>query len=233
MKNLIYLLIICCVTTACSDDADDAVFNALSAADYITPANNGVCEGTVTPDQSGIEVLLSWNEFSTNPSGITYSIILTNLTTSTTETVVIENGGTSTSVVLEPNTAYEWAVTASDSSGQSVTGATGQFHTPYEATTNYAPFPATLNTPASQAIVAAGNVVFDWSGNDPDTGETATLTYDLYLGTTNPPVLHTAAIAATMNSTVNLTAGTYYWYVKSKDVNGNASYSSTRTLIVQ
>ena len=232
MKNLIYLFIVLCITCSCSDDSDDVVFNALTAADYISPANNAVCEGTLTVDQSGIEVLLSWNEFSENPTGITYSIVLTNLTAGTSETIMIENGVTSTSIVLEPNTAYEWVVTASDSSGQSVTGATGQFHTPYEATTNYAPFPATLNVPTSQAILAAGNVVFDWSGNDPDTGETATLTYDLYLGAANPPVLHTAAIA-TVNSTVNLTAGTYYWFVKSKDVNGNASYSSTRTLIVQ
>ena len=74
--------------------------------------------------------------------------------------------------------------------------------------------------------------MFDWSGNDPDTGETATLTYDLYLGITNPPVLHTTAIT-TMNSTVSLSVGTYYWSVKSNDVNGNASYSSTRNVIVQ
>jgi|GEM_PF-2853837 len=232
MKNLIYLFIVLCITSSCSSDSDDVVFNALTAADYITPANNGVCEGTLTANQSGIEVILSWNEFSANPTGITYTIVLTNLTTSTSQTVVIENGVTSTSVVLEPNTAYEWIVTASDSSGQSVTGATGQFHTPYEASTNYAPFPATLNTPASQATVAVGNVVFDWTGNDADTGETATLTYDLYLSTTNPPALHTAGIATT-NSTVSLTTGTYYWFVKSKDVSGNASYSSTRSFTVQ
>ena len=232
MKNLLYILIICCVTSSCSSDSDDVVFNALNVSDYISPANNSVCEGTITAGQSGIEVLLSWNEFSNNPTGITYTILLTNLTTNTSQNVVIENGVTSTTIVLEPNTAYEWIVTATDTSGQSVTGATGQFHTPYEASTNYTPFPATLNTPASQATVATGNVVFDWSGNDPDTGETATLTYDLYLGTTNPPVLHTTAITA-MNSTVSLSTGTYYWSVKSKDVNGNASYSSTRTVIVQ
>jgi len=232
MKNLIYLFIVLCITCSCSDDSDDVVFNALTAADYITPANNAVCEGTVTADQSGVEVILSWNEFSTNPTGITYTIELTNLTTSTSQTIVIENGVTSTSVVLEPNTAYEWVVTASDTTGQSVTGATGQFHTPYEAATNYTPFPASLNAPVSQATVAAGNVMFNWTGNDADTGETATLTYDLYLSTANPPALHTADIATT-NSTVGLTAGTYYWFVKSKDVNGNASYSSTRTLMVQ
>jgi len=232
MKNLIYLFIVLCITCSCSDDSDDVVFNAITVADYITPANNGVCEGVMTANQTGIEVLFSWNGFSTNPTGITYTIVLTNLTTSTSQTVVIENGVTSTSVVLEPNTAYEWTVTASDTTGQSITGATGQFHTPYEASTNYTPFPATLNAPVAQATVSAGNVVFDWSGNDPDVGETVTLTYDLYLSTANPPVLHTAAII-TMSSTVSLPAGTYYWFVKSKDVNGNASYSTTRTLIVQ
>jgi len=232
MKYLIYLLIICCITSSCSNDTDNVVFNPLTAADYISPANNAVCEGTLTANQSGIEVILSWNEFSTNPTGITYTIALTNLTTSVSQTVVIENGITSTSVVLEPNTAYDWTVTASDTNGQSVTGATEQFHTPYEAITNYAPFPATLNTPVSQATVAAGSIVFDWTGNDADTGETATLTYDLCLGVTNPPILHTADIT-TMNSTVSLSAGTYYWYVKSKDVNGNASYSSTRSITIQ
>jgi len=232
MKNLIYLLLIVCIASACSDDSDDVVVNVLTAADYISPVNNSVCEGAITADQSGIEVLLSWNEFSTNPTGITYTIILTNLTTSSSQTLVIENGVTSTTIILEPNTAYEWVVTATNTTGQTATGVTGQFQTPYEASTNYTPFPATLNTPAAQATVSVGNVVFDWSGNDPDAGETATLTYDLYLGATNPPVLHTSAIV-TMNSTVSLSVGTYYWFVKSKDVNGNASYSSTRTVTVQ
>ncbi|PHS09443.1 MAG: hypothetical protein COA88_04475 [Kordia sp.] len=232
MKKIIYLFGIVLISFSCSTDSDDVTYNPLFVAESFSPLNNSVCEGTITVYQNGIEVLFSWGEFSSNPLGITYTLTLTDLGTNTIQTIVVENGVTSTLVVLEPNTAYEWTVTATNAAGDSIIGATGQFHTPYEASTNYTPFPATLNTPVFQATVAAGNVVFDWSGNDPDTGETATLTYDLYLGTTNPPVLHTATIA-TMNSTVSLPAGTYYWFIKSKDVNGNASYSSTRTFTVQ
>lgn len=232
MKKLIYLFVILTTAYSCSTDTDDVTYNPLVIANYISPINNGVCEGTLTANENGIEVLFSWEDFSTNPIGLTYTLTLTNLTTTNVQTVVIDAGVTNTTIVLEPNTTYEWTVTATNTTGESVTGAVGQFHTPYEASTNYAPFPATLNVPASQATVVAGNVVFDWTGNDPDTGETTTLTYDLYLSATNPPALHTADIATT-NSTVSLTAGIYYWFVKSKDLNGNASYSSTRTLIVQ
>lgn len=197
MKKILYIASLLLITWACSNDADDETFNPVTVADYITPVNNAVCEGTATVNEGEIEVLFSWEAFAENPLGITYTINLTNLTTNATQVITIENGETNATIVLEPNTAYEWTVTATNDSGESVTGATGQFHTPYEATTNYAPFPANLLLPSSGDTVPAGDVAFSWEGNDPDTGETANLVYDLYVSTTNPPTISNTNITVT------------------------------------
>ena len=233
MKKILYIFSLVLFVFSCTDDADDVVFTNLIIGDYITPANNSICEGVFSVDQNSVDVILSWNVFSNNnPTDITYTVVLTNLDLDTSETIILNNGVANTTVTLEVNTVYEWTVTATNTAGDSVTGATGQFHTPYEALTNYAPFPATLNAPQNDVVLTAGTIDFMWTGNDPDTGETTTLVYDLYLGTVNPPTQHTAGIT-NQNVSVALTAGTYYWSVKSIDVNGNASYSTVKSFIVQ
>jgi hypothetical protein len=230
MKNLLYLLLVLFITSSCGEDLDDLL--PLNAADYITPINNSVCEGLTTDGQPGVEVVFSWNDFSTSPSGITYTIQIVNINTSLIQSIVVENAITTTTVVLEPNTAYQWSVTATNTSGQTITGVIEQFQTPYEAFTNYTPFPAILNEPLYNDFVLEGDVMFDWSGNDPDEGETSSLVYDLFLSTTNTQELFVEGLTNT-NIILNLGTGTYTWSIRSIDVNGNTSYSSIKTFIVQ
>ena len=232
MKKVIYLFIIIFITTSCTEDADDVVVDFLEPSSYITPQNDSVCQGLLIQGVSGIEVFFSWENFNTNQVGISYEIVLTNLVTNNTQTITALGGNTFVSTVLDFNTTYEWFVTATSESGLTAIGDTYQFKTPYEAVVNSAPFPAVLNMPASQEVVPVGNVTFNWTGSDPDIGETDTLTYNLYLSTANPPSIHTTDINL-MSTTVNLSQGNYYWYVKSIDVIGNASYSSIRNFTVQ
>jgi hypothetical protein len=93
---------------------------------------------------------------------------------------------------------------------------------------NYAPFPADLKTPTSGSTVARtdGKVTFTWDGSDPDSGDT--LTYTLYVDTTDgkqtPPTAQTGVSVLTLDVALDA-ASTYYWRVKSSD-GTNSSYST-------
>ena len=229
IKNLIVALGVMVTIIGCSNDnSSDEI--ALVAADYLTPANNSICEGTVLPNDEGIEVFFSWNPFTSDAgASINYTINLTDMGTNEVQTIQVINGTTNATVTLKPNTVYNWEVTATNAQGTTVTGATGQFQTPHEAVSNYAPFPANLLQPQNEGTVSAtaSTMAFDWEGNDPDAGESVSLKYELYLGTTtNPTVVANNLTSSEATVNYSLTGGTtYYWKVKSVDVNGNASYS--------
>ena len=97
---------------------------------------------------------------------------------------------------------------------------------------NYAPYPATLKTPANSSTVsrdANGKISFTWEGNDPDVGDT--LIYTLYVdkidGKQTPNSDHTDLTTNELDVVLD-GATTYYWRVKTSDGKNN-SYSIVRT----
>lgn len=121
-------------------------------------------------------------------------------------------------VVLQTGTAYYWNVVALDGEDESEPSLTYAFYTEGDGISNYAPFAATINAPASEAIVNAGTTTLDWTGSDVDTNDT--LTYDVYFGDTATPVLLQTDHATSTFDVTTVAATTYYWRVDTKDNNG-------------
>ena len=70
----------------------------------------------------------------------------------------------------------------------------------------------------------SGSIKFEWSGSDADSGDT--LTYDIYVDTSNPPTNRIKAnhTSSSINHPIN-NAGTYYWKIITKDNSGSNSDS--------
>ncbi|MBF0431720.1 MAG: hypothetical protein HQK83_10605 [Fibrobacteria bacterium] len=117
---------------------------------------------------------------------------------------------------LSEDLVYYWKVVASD--GQANTsGDVWTFTTKKAASNNNPPIVPHSPLPEDSARDRRISLSLSWSGGDPDQGDE--LTYDVYLGTGNPP--ETRVEAGLENATYdlsNLEAGRrYYWYVKSSD----------------
>ncbi len=233
-KNLTLFSIIALASCSSSDDPAPAApeNNIPTASSYIAPTNNAVCTGDEI-SATEINVDFQWNNFQdVEDDNLDYAFTLRNLTTNAV--VATENlTATNTNVSLEKGTSYAWSVEATDSEGASVTGAIWQFQTPFNAITNYLPFPATLMSPDNGATVTTTDVVLTWQGNDPDEGETALLEYTVYVDTVNPPAQEVASLITAETHTETLTAGVYYWKITSKDPAGNISNSEIRQFIIE
>ncbi|NQY05486.1 MAG: hypothetical protein HRT68_04585 [Flavobacteriaceae bacterium] len=201
------------------------------ASSYTSPNNNETCTGTETSPTT-IQVSFSWTAFQdAEDSTLDYTLTITNQSTNAVAET-IQTTSTSGTANLEKGVTYSWTVRATDSEGLSATGSVWQFQTPFDATSNYAPFPATMISPTNGEVLTSNNVTLSWQGNDPDVGETALLVYDVYLGNTNPPtIVSTDQTAETYDTT--LTSGIYFWRIISKDLNGNESESQIRQFEVQ
>jgi hypothetical protein len=136
---------------------------------------------------------------------------------------------TSTKVTLEKGVPYSWNITSKSTKSSVATASdTWKFYLAGTGVSNYAPFPADLKTPTSGSTVTRtdGKVTFTWDGSDPDSGDT--LTYTLYVDTTDgkqtPPTAQTGVSVLTLDVALDA-ASTYYWRVKSSD-GTNSSYST-------
>jgi hypothetical protein len=224
------------VIYACSDDSGGGSNNDSDngngnnpantipiSSNYIEPSNNEVCTGAELSPTT-IEVNFEWLPFQdVEDNSLDYTLRV--IDQSTGALADIQNlSQTSTDALLHRGVTYTWNVTATDDQGASVIGASWQFQTPFEAASNYAPFPASMFVPNNGQTYSTPYVTFGWEGNDPDPGETNQLTYDLYVSEISPPEILVADITDEFYDTV-LTPGIYFWKVVSKDPNGNISHS--------
>ena len=92
-----------------------------------------------------------------------------------------------------------------------------KFNNPLEAGLNHAPNAPSSPYPADGATNQGTSLTLGWSCADPDSGDA--LSYDVYLGTTNPP---TTAVSTNQTTRSLAQSGlslstTYYWKVVAKD----------------
>ncbi|HWR35734.1 MAG TPA: putative Ig domain-containing protein [Clostridia bacterium] len=119
---------------------------------------------------------------------------------------------------LGTSTLYYWKVVAKNSGGSSPDSATWSF------TTVPPPPPAvSLATPANGATAQALSPTLEWSGVAEATS------YDVYLGTSNPPALAAANVVGTSYtpSPALGTSAVYYWKVVAKNSGGSSPDSAT------
>ncbi|WP_342648587.1 hypothetical protein [Mucilaginibacter sp. CSA2-8R] len=196
---------------------------APAKAILITPTKNELCTQGVVTSATLSTVTLKWSEAANTES---YQVDLKNLETGALATQTIN--ATTLSVQLSRNTPYAWSVTSkSTKSSTTSQSETWRFYNSGPATTNYAPFPAELVSPAIEGVVTAANgkISLTWNGQDVDND---IATYDVYLGTTNTPSLLKAGLTLATLTDVAVTNNTYYyWKVITKDSKGNTSDSGT------
>ena len=206
----------------------DVTVNPPAKSTLSAPANNKTCETGTSVSSTQSDVDFTWGVSADTDS---YDLKITDLNSN----VATNKTGlttTSTKVTLDKGVPYSWAVTSKSTKSSVTTPSdTWKFYLAGTGVANYAPFPADLKAPTSGSTVKRtdGKVTFTWEGSDPDSGDT--LTYTLYVDTTDGK--QTPASAQTDLSVLTLdvaldAATTYYWRVKSSD-GTNSSYSTVYT----
>ena len=184
------------------------------------PANNKTCETGTSVSDTQSSVTFSWN---TSADSESYDLKVTNLNTNglTNKTGL---STTSTTMTLDKGVPYSWNVTSKNTkTTTTATSDTWKFYLAGTGISNYAPFPADLLTPKSESSVSSGSINFEWEGSDADSDDS--LTYDLYLDTSNPPANKVKTNLSSNSTNVTLDAGTYYWKIVTKDSQGSNSDS--------
>lgn len=124
-------------------------------------------------------------------------------------------------VTLDKGKAYYWRVKATDSkNASSAYSNTFSFYTDGGPVANNLPFLPQLIQPEINHTIAGTTAILKWGASDLDANDV--LTYDVYLGTTNPPTTKIVEnkTTTTFEATALQTATNYYWKVVVKDNKG-------------
>ncbi len=222
MKKIIYSFVVAILTVSCGGGGDDSnptpepVNAAPSKPTLSVPTNNLLCI-----DNS---VAFQWNA-SVDPEGNTISyqiqIATDNQFSQIAETIT--GAVTNQTFLLEKGKAYYWRVKAIDSNNKaSDFSATFEFYTEGVGVSNHLPFTASIVSPQLNAEVQAATTVLEWNASDVDASDV--LTYDVYVGTVNPPVNKVATDLSAKTFLQDITAAThYYWRVDVKDNKGGVT----------
>ena len=225
MKKLIYSLIVF-VLISCGGGSDDTELTPTQknpeTAILVYPEQNSECTtGTnVTATNSTVE--FEWNKSDHTDS---YELTLKNLETTNTSTHT--SSSNKLSIELLKGTPYSWyIVSKSNSVSNTAETVTWKFYNAGDGTVSHAPFPADVIAPAHNiSIAATDKVTFDWNGSDVDND---IATYDMYFGTTSsPPSFKTDHSESSLIDVAVTSGTTYYWYIITKDEQGNNSQSET------
>jgi len=125
---------------------------------------------------------------------------------------------------LDYETAYYWKIIAWDNHSASAESPIWNFTT--EDQPNQPPYIPNNPSPGNQTTGRGINADLSWTGGDPDSGDT--VTYDVYLGTANPPPMVASNQTGTSYDPGTMeNKETYYWKVVSWDNNGASTPGST------
>ncbi|WP_139956993.1 fibronectin type III domain-containing protein [Flavicella sediminum] len=140
---------------------------------------------------------------------------------------------TTVTASLERATTYFWRMKAKDDTdGESEFSSVFQFYTEGYAEENHLPYAAELISPALESTITGNSATLQWNANDPDADDV--LTYDVYLGTQNPPTTKVLSDGTSKTyTTASMSAGTYYWKVVVKDNHEAASIGQVWDFIVE
>lgn len=216
MKRLWLLILL--LSLGCGKDDPKPPANAV----LIFPLQNSECTTGVELNATTSEVEFQWQMAAFTDS---YELQVTHLGLGTTTTRITTT--TSEKVPLEKGAPYSWVVfTRNNATMEQGSSPIWQFYNA-GSESSYAPFPATIVSPASGASVARdgnGEIVLLWTGADVDND---IANYEVYLSETNPPATLVGSPSVSVTQlVVAVNADTvYYWYVISRDQEGNTSHS--------
>lgn len=228
MKIPIHIIIACCAfIVACSKGGGSGGSGSQAdlpeAASLTSPANNTACLSGTDVDANNASITFTWQAANNADS---YDLVVKNLITA--QQSVYPVSGTSIDLVLSKTQPYSWYVLSKSSkTTDSAKSDTWKFYVAGNATSSYAPFPATIISPAANSVVPSGGdspftVVLQWSGSAVNNDIAF---YTVYLDTQDASTVVVQSTAASTAS-VSLAAGkTYHWRVVTTDTAGNSSDS--------
>ncbi|MBI9039909.1 SusE domain-containing protein [Lutibacter sp.] len=219
MKNIFLVVAIVILIISCGGGDDSPPTSipdenkAPSTPSLSNPINNSLCVDKVVTFEWGTSTDL-------DNDTIKYEIQIAKDNSFSQIVQIINTTSTSALVTLENNNAYYWRVKAIDSKNLA-----GNFSPIYKFFTygigvgNYAPFAPELKKPTLNSVIQSSTVELEWNASDVDSADI--LTYDVFLDTTNPPIVKVGdnLSAKTLTKAVN-TSSTYYWKVVVKDNKG-------------
>ncbi|HSD08251.1 hypothetical protein [Flavobacterium sp.] len=214
MKKFIYLSIIGFLVLSCSGiETLDPENTAPTTPKITAPTDNKLCVDNI--------VNFQWNASTdAENDAITYQIQVAKDNQFAQIVKTVEGTAVSQTITLDKNTAYYWRIKATDSKGlSSAYSATYTFYTSGDAVINHLPFAPNLLSPDLNAVLTTTTATLKWYASDVDA--TDVLTYDVYLGTVNPPTEKVGADLTSMTLDVPVTASKeYFWKVVVKDNKG-------------
>ncbi|WP_299114850.1 hypothetical protein [uncultured Winogradskyella sp.] len=227
MKRLIKFICFVLLIQGCVDTTDDNI-NTLIPNDetpdevegvqLIFPFESSLCtEGTnITPTES--TVLFEWEP---NNNAQSYILSIENL--STNSITEYETEDFIYPVTIERAIAYRWFVNYVYNN-EILESEIWNFYNAGEAIQTYPPFQAEIISPTmAETLPSTNSVTLLWSGSDVDNDIVG---YDVYIGTSNPPVVDTTNITVNQLQITVTPGNIYYWKVVTKDAAGNTSESS-------
>ncbi len=207
---------------SCSNSDDNAETPQVvtpGEASLVAPAKDDTCIMGTIVNATESEFEFAWNA-GQNATG--YTINLTDLKSGNTTTITATE--TKRIVRLLQNNPYSWSVTSRASgSEETSTSPVWKFYNVGQGIANYAPYPAAITSPQNLETLTGLTTTIEWVGTDADNDIAS---YDVFLGTTNPP---TDTLGNTTNMSIasgNLSLGTtYYLQVVTNDTFGNKTKS--------
>ena len=222
MKNVILksFFILCLILTSCSQ-SEYVTREPVdpSAATLSKPANNTQCLEVE-------KVKFEWNKSDNTDS---YVIEVKNLVS---EELTTKNSNTnSTEITLTKGKPYSWQITSTNNiSKKTAKSEIWKFYLSGDPDFNHAPFPAEVIAPKNRTTVSAGAIELSWTVSDVDTGDTHT--FDIFLDKVDASTKIRTNQSDTKTS-VDLSAGVYFWSIIAKDAKDNNSQSGTHKFTVK
>jgi hypothetical protein len=221
MRNSIYLVSIALLFISCGGSGSDGptptpepANTAPTVPSLVAPTNSLLCINNV--------VNFEWSastDAENNPIVYQLQIATDNQFAQIVSTTDVSSR--TQPVTLDKGKAYYWRVKATDSkNASSAYSGTFSFYTEGVAVVNHLPFLPELIQPEINSIVSGTAATLKWFASDADVADV--LTYDVYLGPTNPPMVKVGDNIATPTfATTSLQATTlYYWKVVVRDSKG-------------
>ncbi len=223
MKRIVLYMVLVGIglLTSCSGDDDRPPLITINQAPgvpaLVFPINNLIC--------TSVDLEFSWNEVIDNEGdSVRYVIDLARDSNFNDIAFTVTTTSTASTFTLEKGVRYYWRASAIDSEDNASTySPTQSFYTEPEATVNSLPAVPELMSPQQGSRLLATTVSLEWNASDSDDD---VLSYDLYFGDTNPPVLFAAGIDVTTMG-VSISSGkVYYWRIVARDPHQSATISS-------
>lgn len=219
------LIMISCGGGGDGDGPDEEIKDPTKAS-LAFPTNNEECTDGIVINNIDAKIEFDWQSADHTDS---YTLTIKNLLTNS----ISDYNATSDQleVTLKRGTPYSWyVVSKSNKTTTTSTSDTWKFYLAGEGISNYAPFPAELNSPTNGASVSGATVTLEWTGGDVDNDVKE---FEVYLDTNASP--STKVITTSTNTLANHTiiaSTTYYWKVVTHDNHGNTSTSEIYSFIV-